>query len=410
MTVYMGIDWSTSSHEVCFMNAAGAVIARGVVPHTADGLSKLDALRQKLGVAPADCLVGIETAYTLLIDFLWARGYTQVYVIPPSVVKSSRGRYGQSGARTDTSDARLLADLLRTDRARLHPWLPDTVLTRQLRNRIGLHSHLTHTMIRLSNRLRAVLLRYYPAVLEVFSGLHVQITLQFLLTYPTPQAANQLTLASFTEFARKHTYRQPGRLPAAFARLQARYPSADAETVTVYAQEAEQLASLVLNVLQARNAQEQAIGRLFRQHPDHDIFASLPGAGDILAPALLAKFGDDRQRFPNAASVQALAGTCPVTDQSGKRRVIKFRTACDRDFRDVVQQWAKASLNQSGWAKAYWEDIRSRGHSDNHAYRCLANRWVAIAWKLWQTKVPYDEEYHLQQRLKRSQPHSPQAG
>lgn len=60
----------------------------------------------------------------------------------------------------------------------------------------------------------------------------------------------------------------------------------------------------------------------------------------MLAPALLAKFGDDRARFPTPASVQALAGTCPVTDQSGKRKVIKFRRACDREFRWIVQQRA----------------------------------------------------------------------
>jgi transposase len=86
---------------------------------------------------------------------------------------------------------------------------------------------------------------------------------------------------------------------------------------------------------------------LFEQHPDQAISRSLPGVGDILAPALLAHFGDDRDRSPTAESVQALAGTCPVTAQSGKRRIITFRTACDHRFRDIVQQWAKASLTQS---------------------------------------------------------------
>jgi len=42
--------------------------------------------------------------------------------------------------------------------------------------------------------------------------------------------------------------------------------------------------------------------------------------------------------------------------------------------------------------------------SDHHAYRCLGNRWLAIAWKLWQTGQTYDETYHLQQRALRSRP------
>jgi transposase len=122
----------------------------------------------------------------------------------------------------------------------------------------------------------------------------------------------------------------------------------------------------------------------------------------MLAPGLLVKFGDDRARFPAPGSVQALAGTCPVTEKSGKRKVIKFRRSCDREFRHITQQWAMHSLDQSVWANAYYRQILPRCHSKSHAYRCLANRWLAIAWKLWQTQQLYDETYHLRQRAQRS--------
>jgi len=68
---------------------------------------------------------------------------------------------------------------------------------------------------------------------------------------------------------------------------------------------------------------------LFRQHPDYPISSPLPGAGELLEPALLVKFRDNRARFPTPASVQAPASTCPVTDRSGKRKVIRFRKARD---------------------------------------------------------------------------------
>ena len=102
--------------------------------------------------------------------------------------------------------------------------------------------------------------------------------------------------------------------------------------------------------------------------------------------------------------MQALAGTCPVTAASGKRRIVKFRKACDKEFRQIAQQWARASLGKSVWANAYWEQVRARVDHDNDAFRRLANRWLAIAWKLWQTRQPYDEAYHLQQRAQRSKP------
>jgi hypothetical protein len=249
-----------------------------------------------------------------------------------------------------------------------------------------------------------VLLRYYPAAGKVFSRLNLPISLQLILACPTPQAAARLTYPEFESFARQHGYPHPKRLPKRFAQLQQPYPEASPETVLVYQEEAIILARGLLQIVQAKQQTLSELEALFGQHPDREIFASLPGLGSFLAPALLAKFGDDRGRFPTAASVQALAGTCPVTDQSGKRRLVKFRKACDRDFRWIVQQWAFNSLNTSVWANAYWQRVRSQSGSNNHAYRCLGNRWLAIAWKLWQTGQTYDEAYHLQQRALRSRP------
>lgn len=404
MRVYIGIDWSQDKHDVCFVNEAGAAIARVVLAHSPEGFARLETHRQQLGVSPAECVVGIETAHNLIIDYLWGHGYPQVYVIAPSQVNGTRSRYGQSGARSDPGDAFVLADMLRTDRGRLQVWHPDHVLTRQLRSRVSWMMHLTRQVVRLSNRLRAVLWRYYPAALVVFGGLEAQIALEFVRLYPTPQAAEELTLAEFKAFAQRQRYTHPRQLPACFARLQTPQPEADRDTVLVFKDEAVELATLLLAVVRAKQAALRDLQHLFRQHPDAPLFASLPGVGDFLAPALLAKFGDDRQRFASAASVQALAGTCPVTDRSGKRRVIRFRKACDREFRTITQMWAKASLSDSAWASAYWQQVYARGRSKSHAYRCLANRWLAILWKLWQTRQPYDEAYHLRQRAARSQP------
>jgi transposase len=137
-----------------------------------------------------------------------------VYVIPPSQVNGTRSRYGQSGARTDQSDAYLLADMLRTDRGRWQVWQPDHVLTRQLRSRVSWSMQLARQVVRLSNRLRAVLWRYYPAALAVFGGLDSQISLEFVRLYPTPQAAAELTLAELKAFAQRQRYTHPRQLPA----------------------------------------------------------------------------------------------------------------------------------------------------------------------------------------------------
>ena len=94
--------------------------------------------REQLKVAPAECVIGIETAHNLLLDYLWGHHYTQVYVIPPNQVNRESQARWPSGARSDPSAAQLLADMLRQDRNRFPVWCPDSVLTRQMRSRVGL--------------------------------------------------------------------------------------------------------------------------------------------------------------------------------------------------------------------------------------------------------------------------------
>jgi hypothetical protein len=220
MNVYLGIDWSQMKHDLCWMNEAGAVVAQQTILHSADGFAKLDDSRQRLGIAPEACLVGIETAHSLLIDFLWARGYTKLYVLAPGMINSTRGRFRQSGAKNDASDARIIADVLRTDRARLTAWHPDGPLVQQMRAKVGLILYLKRNIVRWTNRLRAVLLRYYPAATEVFGELTAQIALHFVQGFPTPQAAAALSWDDFVAFAHRHHYTNMQRLPDRFARMQ----------------------------------------------------------------------------------------------------------------------------------------------------------------------------------------------
>ncbi len=403
MTVYIGIDWRENEHEVVWLNEPGAIIEHFTMKHRSEEFMKLEQARHRVGLVRDECVVALETAPNLVVDFLWAWGYEQLYVIPPSVIKSNRGRFSSSEARDDERDGHLIAEVVRTDRGRLQPWSPDRPLTRQIRAKVSLWHYLTKQKVRCSNRLRALLMRYYPLALQVFGLWSSQISLAFIQQYPTPQAATELSWDDFAAFGSQYGY-PAVKLPACFARLQQPQPQASRETVLTYQDEAVYLAGHLSQLIRTKNQTLKELTGLFEQHPDQPIFASLPGAGELLAPALLSKFGDDRARFPTPASLQALAGTCPVTDKSGKRKVIKFRQACDRQFRHLVQQWARHSLRKSVWANAYWQQVRPHCQSDSHALRCLANRWLAVAWKLWQTGQLYDQSYHLQQRALRAQP------
>ncbi len=249
MPVYLGIDWSESKHDAVFLNPAGAEQARLTLTHTPDGFLQLDQLRQRLGVAASDCWIGLETAHNIVIDFLWAKGYQHIFVIPPSKTEANRGRRTSSGAHDDYSDASLLAEIVRTDQGQLRPWHPDGLLVQQMRAQVSQVMYLTKESVRLHHRLRSLLVRYYPAALIVFSDLMLPISLEFICAYPTPQAAQALPYAEFAAFARSHRHSRPNQLAQNYGRLQSPQPEAAAEIVAVYQGQAVQLARLLLATL-----------------------------------------------------------------------------------------------------------------------------------------------------------------
>lgn len=398
----IGIDWSEDNHVVRIITEDGRLVDAFTIDHGHDGFLRLEHERAKLGVLASECLVAIETAHNLLVDFLWDHGY-RVCVIPPKVVDRCRNRFSQSDAKDDGRDARILADILRTDRA-LHPaWEPDSLLVRQIRAKVDLAMQIGRTIVRQTNQLRSVLLRYYPHVLGLFSDLQSQISLSFIAAYPTPQAAQSLTLEEFQAFAKANHYHKPKSLPKAYARLRRENIPVQPEVASIYQGQAQLLARLTLPMVQARAQVLRDLSQQFAAHDDYELFQSLPGAGEFLAPALLSVFGDRRERYPSPEIVQALAGTCPVTEQSGKKRVVRFRRSCNHDNRWILQQFARCSIPECVWAAAYYEEVKLRGNSDNHAYRCLANRWIPIIWKMWQEHKPYDEGRHMRDRDTRAQ-------
>lgn len=69
-----------------------------------------------------------------------------------------------------------------------------------------------------------------------------------------------------------------------------------------------------------------------------------------------------------------------------------------------MQQWAKYTLEVSPWAEAYYHSVLPHSRSTNDAIRRLANRWLAILWRLWQDRKPYDQQFHLMQHTLRCKP------
>jgi transposase len=111
--LFVGDDWAEDDHDVYLMNDTGARMASRRLPEGLAGIGRLHDLIAEHAEDPAQVVIGIETDRGLWVDALTAAGY-QVFAVNP--LAAARYRYHISGAKSDASDAKLLADLVRTDR------------------------------------------------------------------------------------------------------------------------------------------------------------------------------------------------------------------------------------------------------------------------------------------------------
>jgi len=133
----------------------------------------------------------------------------------------------------------------------------------------------------------------------------------------------------------------------------------------------------------------------------------LQHAGPKIAPRLLSEIGDDRDRFgEQPQALQCLAGTAPVTRQSGKPRCkppcwpVHQRWACDKHLRHAIYLFAEQTLTRCFWAELYYRHHRQKGRSHADSLRRLGQRWLKIIFRMWMDRVPYDAMLHHQNQIK----------
>jgi transposase len=397
---FVGIDWGDRAHEIAAVDEHGGSGGTLHIAHTADGLQELIHWLLALSARPAAGEEGkqrvhperiaciVETNAGLLVTALLDAGFP-VYPVNP---KTLGRRRNPAGAKTDQIDALLLARLGRSDLAELRRLTPQSPLVEELRGLTRDQDHLIGLQTHLLNQLTACLKAAYPAGLTLFSKLQQRATLLFLLRYPSLAEAQAASVDELVAFLRTMPY-FPGALVVAqriYTRLHAAQPLVSSVTARVKARLIQALVSQLLPLLEQIAAYDAEITRLFTSHADAAVFASLPGAGKRLAPRLLAGWGDDKARFTSAADMQGLAGTAPVTWQSGQYRVAHRRMACNKPLRQTLHQFAWHSTEKDAWAKDYYLRKRKEGKSHSVAVRALANQWVRVIHAMWRASTPYD--------------------
>jgi transposase len=165
--IFVGVDWAEAHHDLVVMDAEGAVLARARVPEGIVGVARLHALVGEHADDPGEVVVGIELDRGLLVAALVAAGY-EVHAINPLASARYRERYAVSGAKSDAGDAKVLADLVRTDRHNHRPVAGDSELGEALKVLARAHQSAIWSRQRQLNLLRSALREYYPAALAAF--------------------------------------------------------------------------------------------------------------------------------------------------------------------------------------------------------------------------------------------------
>ena len=392
MTVFVGDDWAEDHHDVHLMDDDGKRLASRRLPEGLDGIRVFHELVADHVMDPAEVIVGIETDRGLWVTALVAVGY-QVYAINPLAASRYRDRHNVGGAKSDAGDAKMLADLVRTDRHNHRQVAGDSPEAEAIRIIARGHQNLIWTRNRQTNALRSALREYYPAALDTFTDLADRDTLAVLVKAPTPLEGARLTLGQI-QAALKRGGRQRNlerrateiQTTLRVGQLAAPDAVADAFGATTRA------AVGIITELNRQIVQlEATLTTNFEQHPDADIYHSLPGFGVVLGARALGEFGDAPNRYATGKSRRNYAGTSPLTIASGKKKAVLARHVRNRRLYDALDQAAFCALTQSPGCRTFYDQHRTAGDLHHQALRALANRLVGILHGCLDHHSLYDE-------------------
>src|SRR5262245_46958757 len=248
----------------------------------------------------------IEKPQGRIVDFLLDHGVL-VYPVNPKALDRVRDRFRMSQSKSDSFDAYVLAEFLRTDHAHLRALQPDCAQAQELKMLSRDHQRLMRQKTRLLNQIGITLKEYYPRPLEVFGDLESTIARDFLKAYPTPQALSKLNRRGWDHFAQRDHHLSEARSTELWEKLAKAQLSIPEHVIRA---KAKLLLALVVQLealLPEVESYSDEVERFFVSMPAAELVKTLPGGkcGTTVAK-LWAELGD------------AIAGN-PIATSSTKR-------------------------------------------------------------------------------------------
>ena len=402
---FVGLDKSDKKINVSLQRSGDARIERRIIQGGAEALhawvAALCAQFPHQQVA-----ISLEQPASGLIHALMGYDFIVLFPINPVTLARYREAFTPSRAKDDPTDADFLCELVALHREQLKAWQPDDVCTRKLRHLTQARRRSVNMRTRLSNQLKALLKCYFPQTLEVCGDdLTTPMACDFLQKWPSLQQLKKAHSETVRRFYYAHNARRGDviqrrlTLIAQATALTEDRALIESSIITVQA--------LVLGlraVHTAINRYDREIAHTFSQHPDHALFAALPGSGTAYSARLLAAFGSRRELFENAEAMLNFSGIAPVLKRSGQSTTVHRRYARPLFLHQSFIEYANESIRHSLWARAFYQMHKAANKTHWVIIRALAYKWIRILFRCWQERTPYDEIRYLKSLQKRRSP------
>jgi len=401
---FVGIDWADRKHDVCVAAPDSGKPECFVVDHQPTAIRNwARSLRDRFPTG--SIAVCLELSQGPIVSALLEHDFFVIFPVNPSTLAKYRRAFTPSGAKDDPTDAQIALDLLLRHRDKLKPLRREGADMRALRQLVEARRDLVQDRVRITNRLTYALKAYFPQVLQWFRDKETDVFIDFLVKWPSLQAAKRARPETLARFFNCHNVRYPAVVKRRLDAIQTETPLTSDPAII---EPTQLVVQALLPQLRALNeailAMDAAIAKRCDRLPDFHLFAELPGAGPVFAPRLMAAFGEQRDRFDGAAAIQKFVGVAPVTERSGNKHWVHWRWACPTFLRQTFVEWAGETIPRSFWARAFYESHKAKGATHNAAIRALAFKWIRILYRCWVDKTPYDESRYLNALQKRHAP------
>lgn len=391
--MYVGLDLGNEKNALCVVDAAGGLVGQRLARNDLDTLDGLKAFTKE--TAPRDVHVAVEDRRNAVVDALVGFGFV-VFTINPKQVDRFRDRFTVAGAKDDRRDAFVLATSLRTDPLAFRRVELETATQIELRSLAARINDLDGELRRMSNQLRAQLLRYFPAILTLLGGCDRPWLWELVKLLKSPTLALGVSDSEIGDVLRKCHVRKV-KVPDVRAVVQVRHLPTSAGVAEAALSHALQLIDRLHLVDAQRDTVKAARDKLLAGMSgtvdgpsDVDIILSVPGIGAKTATTLIVEAAPVL-RSQNYGLLRAIAGVAPVTKRSGKSELVNMRYACNPRLRNALHLAAQRAIQGDERLAALYASQRSSGSNHSRALRTIADRMLKLVTSMLRTRQLYDE-------------------